>query len=159
MMDESKTIREMYQTQSSLGYSPRDTRYLLAKEVLSPMKKYCLEKNVRTMQDLVSTLQKENSSSFWLKILDSDFAPADVSVRTEMMLWFREKEKENARNRNVKRKPSRACVCTDTGEEFSSFQAAARRYGASATAVAGCCRGKIESARGYHFAFKTNGAQ
>lgn len=150
LIQKPKVSLKMYQTQSTLGYSPRDTRHLLAKEVLSPLKKYCLKNNIRTLQDLALELQKENNGSSFLQILESDFSPAGVSVRAEMLLWLNTRESPPAQGKGT-RKPSCPCVCTDTGEEFPSFLAAARRFGITATAVAGCCRGKLESAGGYHF--------
>ena len=156
LIREPKASLEMYHKQSTLGYSPRDTRYLLAKEVLSPLKKYCLGNNIRTLQDLALELQKENEGSSFLQILESDFSPAGVSVRAEMLLWFNTRESPPAQGKGT-RKPSCPCLCTDTGEEFPSFLAAARRFGITATAVAGCCRGKLESAGGYHFSANPEG--
>lgn len=121
LIQKPKVSLKMYQTQSTLGYSPRDARHLLAKEVLSPLKKYCLGNNIRTLQDLALELQKENEWSSFLQILESDFSPAGVSVRAEILRWLNTRENQSVQCRKGTRKPSCPCVCTDTGEEFRVF--------------------------------------
>ena len=48
---------------------------------------------------------------------------------------------------------SRAVICVETGEVFSSIRKAAEKYGVDASALGRCLRGKSKTSAGYHWVY------
>ena len=49
---------------------------------------------------------------------------------------------------------SRPCYCMETGERFRSLTAAGKAYGVSQPEISRCCKGKAQTAGGYHWRFQ-----
>ena len=59
----------------------------------------------------------------------------------------------------AKEKISKPVVCLETGIVYKSAVHAAKEIGAAQQNISACCRGKVKTAYGYHFAFANTGKE
>lgn len=124
---------------------------------------YCSGKVVVSGINDLLTLNPELAKE-WNYEKNLGLRPEEITLGSEKKVWWKCSKGHEWQARIIDRHRGSGCpycsqrasyrvINVETGEIFSSYSEAARKYGITKSPISNCCKGKQETAGGYHWKY------